>query len=153
MTVGGGVTISFGLTSSTTPAGPSLGVGSAVHILSQKVSRALELRTDTPTMTSALEALASLSSSSSAHYDNTSCNPQQARTGIVDSKLVRSIMEKDALNQALLYQSQLESLLRSVADMKSSLPVPLLLLRQFKVLLRWMCAMFQEQESHLINRH
>lgn len=121
MTVGGGVTISFGLTSSTTPAGPSLGVGSAVHILSQKVSRALELRTDTPTMTSALEALASLSSSSSAHYDNTSCNPQQARTGIVDSKLVRSIMEKDALNQALLYQSQLESLLRSVADMKSSI--------------------------------
>jgi len=114
----------------TTSRESSFGLTSAgVNILSQKVSRALELRTDTPAMTSALDALAYLSattatSSSSSGSATASGNPQQAASSravvstVIDPKMVRSILEKDALNQALLYQNQLESLLRSIAEMK-----------------------------------
>lgn len=84
------------LTRSTSEAG-------GVHILSQKVARALELKTDTPEMLTALDALVSMDG-----------NPQ------TDAKSIRTIMDKDAMHQALLFQKEFERLLGIVKEVKHS---------------------------------
>ena len=80
--------------------------GSNQHsILSAKVSRALEVRTDTPAMKAALDALAHLPD----HQDDLFS---------VDSRSVRVAIEQDALQQALLLQEQLRSLLDTVTTLR-----------------------------------
>jgi hypothetical protein len=80
--------------------------GSNQHsILSAKVSRALEVRTDTPAMKAALDALAHLPD----HQDDLFS---------VDSRSVRVAIEQDALQQALLLQEQLRSLLDIVTTLR-----------------------------------
>jgi hypothetical protein len=67
-------------------------------ILSEKVSRALEVRTDTPAMKAALEALGNLEQ--------------------MDSRSVRVAIEQDALHQALLLQDELQSLVNLVSSLR-----------------------------------
>jgi hypothetical protein len=74
-------------------------------ILSAKVSRALEVRTDTPAMKAALDALAHLPD----HHDDLFS---------VDSRSVRVAIEQDALQQALLLQEELRTLLDTVSQLR-----------------------------------
>jgi conserved oligomeric Golgi complex subunit 6 len=74
-------------------------------ILSSKVSRALEVRSDTPAMKAALEALAHLPD----HQDD---------LFTVDSRSVRVAIEQDALHQALLLQNELKGLVETVRELK-----------------------------------
>ena len=69
-------------------------------ILSEKVSRALEVRTDTPAMKAALEALSHLPSES------------------MDSRSVRVAIEQDALQQALMLQVELKKLVTIVSSLR-----------------------------------
>jgi len=74
-------------------------------ILAAKVSRALEVRSDTPAMKAALESLSHLAD----HQDDLFS---------VDSRSVRVAIEHDALQQALLLQQELQSLLDTVGAMR-----------------------------------
>ena len=74
-------------------------------ILSAKVSRALEVRSDTPAMKAALDALAHLPD----HQDDLFS---------VDSRSVRVAIEQDALQQALLLQDELRTLLDTVSKLR-----------------------------------
>lgn len=74
-------------------------------ILSSKVSRALEVRSDTPAMKAALDALAHLPD----HQDDLFS---------VDSRSVRVAIEQDALQQALMLQEKLRALLETVSDLR-----------------------------------
>ena len=75
------------------------------NILSSKVLRALEVRSDTPAMKAALDALAHLPD----HQDDLLT---------VDSRSVRVAIEQDALHQALLLQDELRSLLQTVTHLR-----------------------------------
>jgi hypothetical protein len=75
-------------------------------ILSAKVSRALEVRSDTPAMKAALDALAHLPD----HQDDLFS---------VDSRSVRVAIEQDALQQALLLQEELRTLLETVSELRT----------------------------------
>ena len=81
------------------------GAGSQNSILSSKVFRALEVRSDTPAMKAALDALAHLPD----HQDD---------LFTVDSRSVRVAIEQDALQQALLLQDELRSLLQTVTKLR-----------------------------------
>ena len=74
-------------------------------ILSAKVSRALEVRSDTPAMKAALDALAHLPD----HQDDLFS---------VDSRSVRVAIEQDALQQALYLQDELRALLDTVSKLR-----------------------------------
>jgi hypothetical protein len=74
-------------------------------ILSAKVSRALEVRSDTPAMKAALDALDHLPD----HLDDRFS---------VDSRSVRVAIEQDALQQALLLQEKLSTLLSTVSELR-----------------------------------
>ncbi|KAL3924528.1 MAG: hypothetical protein SGILL_000992 [Bacillariaceae sp.] len=74
-------------------------------ILASKVSRALEVRSDTPAMKAALDALAHLPD----HQDD---------LFTVDSRSVRVAIEQDALQQALLLQDELKTLLQTVTELR-----------------------------------
>ena len=125
-------------TMSASAAGP--GVASAPtsgnnnnSILSSKVSRALEVRSDTPAMKAALEALAQLHPSSlqgtdggggaataSNNKTGTATNPSDDSDDLfaVDSRSVRVAIEQDALQQALLLQDELQTLLGTVRQLR-----------------------------------
>ncbi len=79
--------------------------GTQNNILSSKVMRALEVRSDTPAMKAALDALAHLPD----HQDDLLT---------VDSRSVRVAIEQDALHQALLLQEELRSLLQTVTELR-----------------------------------
>lgn len=79
---------------------------SSNNILSSKVSRALEVRSDTPAMKAALDALAHLPA---VHQDD---------LFTVDSRSVRVAIEHDALQQALLLQDELRALLQTVSALR-----------------------------------
>lgn len=81
------------------------GSSSQNSILASKVSRALEVRSDTPAMKAALDALAHLPD----HQDD---------LFTVDSRSVRVAIEQDALHQALLLQNELKGLLTTVTELK-----------------------------------
>ncbi|VEU39711.1 unnamed protein product [Pseudo-nitzschia multistriata] len=78
--------------------------GDQSNILSSKVFRALEVRSDTPAMKAALDALTHLPD----HQDD---------LFTVDSRSVRVAIEQDALQQALLLQDELRSLLQTVTKL------------------------------------
>jgi len=128
------------MSASASAAGP--GVASAPasgnnnnSILSSKVSRALEVRSDTPAMKAALEALAQLHPSSLQGTDGggatgaangTANKSGTTATGsddgddlfAVDSRSVRVAIEQDALQQALLLQDELQTLLGTVRQLR-----------------------------------
>lgn len=76
----------------------SSNVGDGSSILSEKVARALEVRTDTPAMKAALDALGHLES--------------------MDSRSVRVAIEQNALEQALLLQDELKNLVDFVSKLR-----------------------------------
>jgi len=102
-------------------------------ILSEKVSRALQVRTDTPAMKAALDALshlqpgtlASASTGAAAPSNNSAGNhspPQQQQSVVVvDSRSVRVAIERDALQQALQLQKELGSLVGTVRDLRDGI--------------------------------
>lgn len=73
-------------------------------ILSSKVTRALEVRTDTAAMKAALEALSQL--------------PTENEHQVIDSRSVRVAIEQDALHQALLMQDELKRLVSVVSELR-----------------------------------
>jgi len=86
------------------------GSSSGVSVLSDKVARGLAVRTDTPAMKAALEALSSsLGNKSSNSVNNYSQN---------DSRAVRTAIEQDALQQALALQDALEQIVQQVAALR-----------------------------------
>jgi len=85
------------------------------NILSEKVQRALQVRTDTPAMKAALDALAHLAPSGVAQSGGES---KQDDTVVVDSRSVRVAIEQDALQQALLLQAELQKLVDTVATLR-----------------------------------
>jgi len=87
------------------PASGSNDNGTQNNILSSRVLRALEVRSDTPAMKAALDALAHLPD----HQDDLLT---------VDSRSVRVAIEQDALHQALLLQEELRSLLSTVTELR-----------------------------------
>lgn len=87
------------------PVGSSTDGGSQNNILSSKVFRALEVRSDTPAMKAALDALSHLPD----HQDDLLT---------VDSRSVRVAIEQDALHQALLLQDELRALLQTVTQLR-----------------------------------
>ena len=119
---------------STTPRTPTsssmVARKSGSNILSQKVARALQVQTDTPAMTAALEALSNLPSSNSTFGStsrpNTNNKPnkqlQDKNKGgnVIDARSVRAAIEQDALQQAILFQSELKGLVQTVTDLRES---------------------------------
>lgn len=99
-------------------------------ILASKVSRALEVRSDTPAMKAALEALAQLHPSSLQGADGARTGGKSTTTATsssngddddlfaVDSRSVRVAIEQDALQQALLLQEELRRLLNTVRRLR-----------------------------------
>jgi hypothetical protein len=69
-------------------------------VLSEKVSRALQVRTDTPAMKAALEALSHLNS------------------GDLDSRSVRVAIEQDALQQAKFLKHELQALCDQLSSLR-----------------------------------
>eukprot|EP00984_Skeletonema_dohrnii_P024179 scaffold13279_cov133-Skeletonema_dohrnii-CCMP3373.AAC.1 len=82
------------------------------NVLSDKVNRALHVRTDTPAMKAALSALATLPSSTSSTSTN------EANNGVIDAKSVRAAIETDALRRALQFQSELQKLARDATILR-----------------------------------
>ncbi|GKY91298.1 hypothetical protein MPSEU_000102200 [Mayamaea pseudoterrestris] len=89
-------------------------------ILSEKVSRALQVRTDTPAMAAALEALGQIQSTGPTS-GTFSSSKQVSSTAVVDSRTVRAAMEQDALAQALQLQSQVKGLVQAVRDVREQI--------------------------------
>ncbi|KAL3789305.1 hypothetical protein ACHAWO_004856 [Cyclotella atomus] len=79
------------------------------NILSAKVARALSVRTDTPAMLSALEALAGLESDGDAAAGG-DANNNKSTTPVIDPRSIRSTIEQSALLRAMAFQSQLQKL-------------------------------------------
>mmetsp|Transcript_12120 Transcript_12120/g.22036 ORF Transcript_12120/g.22036 Transcript_12120/m.22036 type:complete len:87 (-) Transcript_12120:701-961(-) len=71
-----------------------------------KVARALQVRTDTPAMKAALDALSRLPDA-----------------GEMDSRSVRVAIERDALTQALSLQEELQTLVNTVKQLKQGVAV------------------------------
>jgi len=95
-----------------------MNTSSTPHILTSKVTRALEVQTTTPSMISALSALDNLPSSSSSSGTNTTNNSSEATT--IDARSVRAAIEQDALRQALLFEDELRKLVAVVSGLRSS---------------------------------
>jgi hypothetical protein len=102
-------------------------------ILSEKVTRALQVRTDTPAMKAALDALSHLHTTEQAQDSAGSGSAGGAGAGAgasnnnnhnnnsyttVDSRSVRVAIEQDALHQALLLQEELRALLSTVQGLR-----------------------------------
>ena len=98
----------------------------SASILSEKVQRALQVRTDTPAMKAALDALANLGGSgtsttmsgSESKQDDNDTNNNDDHFVVVDSRSVRVAIEQDALQQALLLQAELQTLVNTVATLR-----------------------------------
>ena len=97
---------------STLAAGPpttaTSGSGSN-NVLSDKVNRALHVRTDTPAMRTALDALSNLQGMKKAGSGG---------GGVIDAKSVRAAIEKDALRRALEFQTELQKLARESTKLR-----------------------------------
>ena len=89
------------MTDSTATVSRSSSTNAASNILSEKVARALQVRTDTPAMKAALDALSRLPDA-----------------GEMDSRSVQVAIEWDALTQALSLQEELQTLVNTVKQLK-----------------------------------
>lgn len=93
--------------------------GGRNNVLSDKVNRALHVRTDTPSMRTALDALSNLQASE----DNDAFGSvKKAGSGsggaVIDAKSVRAAIEKDALRRALEFQTELQKLARDATKLR-----------------------------------
>lgn len=77
---------------------------SSSSMLTEKVNRALQVRSDTPAMKAALDALAALSVADT-----------------MDARSVRVAIEQDALQQALVLQTELQHMVATVAELRTHL--------------------------------
>jgi conserved oligomeric Golgi complex subunit 6 len=113
----------------TTAAATSSSGGSSMNILSDKVQRALQVRTDTPAMKAALEALGQLDNGSintlgkPSHNDNKNTSSSHHHNMMVplDARSVRHAIEYDALQQALLLQDNLSSLVTTIRELREGI--------------------------------
>ena len=80
------------------------------NVLSDKVNRALHVRTDTPAMRTALDALSNLQGMKKAGSGGGG--------GVIDAKSVRAAIEKDALRRALEFQTELQKLARESTKLR-----------------------------------
>jgi conserved oligomeric Golgi complex subunit 6 len=90
-------------------------------VLTDKVARALQVRTDTPAMKAALEALSHLhpSDTSATSTSLSSAKHEPNAFGMsIDSRSVRVAIEQDALQQALRLQEELRSLVKTVQHLR-----------------------------------
>ena len=104
------------------------------NVLSDKVNRALQVRTDTPAMRAALDALANLPTDheydlmsigvgggvgGSSGGDGASRKPSSSGGGgVIDAKSVRAAIERDALRRALDFQKELQKLGRDATKLR-----------------------------------
>mmetsp|Transcript_23235 Transcript_23235/g.56046 ORF Transcript_23235/g.56046 Transcript_23235/m.56046 type:complete len:883 (+) Transcript_23235:32-2680(+) len=107
--------MSYSSTAAAATVAASTSGGGSNNVLSDKVNRALHVRTDTPAMRAALDALANLPSDDSDVGISISGNkPRGAGSsssgGVIDAKSVRAAIEKDALRRALEFQRELQKL-------------------------------------------
>ena len=96
---------------------------SSNNILSTKVQRALQVRTDTPAMTNALDSLAALHHNTKTNIivnSNTNSNNNNSNNNI-DARNVRNAIEEDALYQAKLLEKELHNLVSMVGSMRGSI--------------------------------
>ncbi|KAL7541087.1 hypothetical protein ACHAXR_012589, partial [Thalassiosira sp. AJA248-18] len=106
----------------TSPAATTGGGGGSNNVLSDKVNRALHVRTDTPAMRAALDALANLPSdddtmlSIGGHVKHN--NGGGGGSGVIDARSVRAAIEKDALRRALEFQKELQKLARDATTLR-----------------------------------
>jgi conserved oligomeric Golgi complex subunit 6 len=127
--------------SSSSSSSSNVGLSHSNSILSERVARALAVRTDTVAMKTALEALqasyysmshdaATLGVSSLAHSNNstsgvgsksTTTSTTNSTSGglIVDSRSVRTAMEYDTLQQALHLQESMQAMLQVVTQLRT----------------------------------
>lgn len=93
-------------------------------ILSEKVNRALQVRTDAPAMKAALDALAHLNDNDNDDNNNNDTKnnntneSKQKELFSFDSRSVRVAIEHDALQQALKLKNELRSLVNTVQDLR-----------------------------------
>ena len=99
--------------SRSTSSGGYYGGGGGNNVLSDKVSRALAVRTDTPAMLAALDALACLPADDNDDDDGGGVGG----IAVIDARSVRAAIERDALRRAVEFQSEL----RRLADDASAL--------------------------------
>jgi conserved oligomeric Golgi complex subunit 6 len=108
----------------------------SMNILSDKVQRALQVRTDTPAMKAALEALGQLervgnnggiaassignSKQTTSHYSNNNNSSFVAVTSL-DARSVRHAIEYDALQQALHLQQNLSNLVMTIRELRQGI--------------------------------
>ena len=92
--------------------------GGGANILSDKVNRALSIRTDTPAMKAALDALASLPANDDDDYTGGGDGTWKAGGGIIDARSVRAAIEKDALRHALEFQNELRRLANDATELR-----------------------------------
>jgi conserved oligomeric Golgi complex subunit 6 len=115
-----------------------------MNILSDKVQRALQVRTDTPAMKAALEALGQLDNNhgsssgltggggSGAGGNKPTSHKKDDKTSssnllmaappvLLDARSVRHAIEYDALQQALLLQDNLSSLVTTIRDLRQGI--------------------------------
>eukprot|EP00585_Thalassiosira_rotula_P008960 CAMPEP_0196147862 /NCGR_PEP_ID=MMETSP0910-20130528/26372_1 /TAXON_ID=49265 /ORGANISM="Thalassiosira rotula, Strain GSO102" /LENGTH=905 /DNA_ID=CAMNT_0041410389 /DNA_START=44 /DNA_END=2761 /DNA_ORIENTATION=+ len=111
---------------SPTKAATTTGGGSSSNnVLSDKVNRALHVRTDTPAMRTALDALANLPSDDNdtrlsisvgnKHHGSSSGGGEGS---VIDARSVRAAIEKDALRRALEFQKELQKLARDATTLR-----------------------------------
>ena len=93
----------------------SAGAGSKNRILREKVAKSLSLRTDTAQMA---DALAALESSLTMQQQPQQQPQQQYSNRTIDSKSVRSAIEKDALLQAKEFEDQLRTLVAEAVQLR-----------------------------------
>eukprot|EP00584_Thalassiosira_punctigera_P001332 CAMPEP_0172527940 /NCGR_PEP_ID=MMETSP1067-20121228/2473_1 /TAXON_ID=265564 ORGANISM="Thalassiosira punctigera, Strain Tpunct2005C2" /NCGR_SAMPLE_ID=MMETSP1067 /ASSEMBLY_ACC=CAM_ASM_000444 /LENGTH=900 /DNA_ID=CAMNT_0013311771 /DNA_START=50 /DNA_END=2752 /DNA_ORIENTATION=+ len=101
------------------------GGGGGNNVLSDKVNRALHVRTDTPAMRAALDALANLPTDDDAALSIAGKHrgvPQSSGTGrgggVIDARSVRAAIEQDALRRALEFQKELQKLARDASTLR-----------------------------------
>lgn len=104
------------------------GNSGSTNVLSDKVNRALQVRTDTPAMRAALDALANLStdheyemismSGGGVGGDASRKSSTSGGGGVIDAKSVRAAIERDALRRALDFQKELQKLGRDATKLR-----------------------------------
>eukprot|EP00579_Thalassiosira_antarctica_P015733 CAMPEP_0201935274 /NCGR_PEP_ID=MMETSP0903-20130614/35134_1 /ASSEMBLY_ACC=CAM_ASM_000552 /TAXON_ID=420261 /ORGANISM="Thalassiosira antarctica, Strain CCMP982" /LENGTH=919 /DNA_ID=CAMNT_0048475665 /DNA_START=8 /DNA_END=2767 /DNA_ORIENTATION=+ len=128
----------------TTRSSSSGGGGISNNVLSDKVNRALHVRTDTPAMRAALDALANLPSDDDQyaimrtsvsggvvngsragdsgnhhhHHHGSTTGGSSSSGGVIDARSVRAAIEKDALRRALEFQKELQKLARDATTLR-----------------------------------
>ncbi|EJK69033.1 hypothetical protein THAOC_09752, partial [Thalassiosira oceanica] len=113
------------LTMATTATAASASVGGGGgNVLSDKVSRALHVRTDTPAMRAALDALARLPDADGSTPASEAAGGGRGGGGggasapTIDAKSVRAAIEGDALRRALAFQSELRRLAADASELR-----------------------------------